>query len=168
MKIEDRVEKTEELTEVENNNLFTAIIRGKDITEVIHTSKGDFKIKFPRAKDIEAIGRLTAIRLNGIPAQCFDRSTYSLMQEIATLDILTISGPSWWELAKKDNSDFSWQDIPSQKFIQEVYALAYNFRTEIQDKIDENKERTDTELATAESSNGVDKQGLFSDISGKR
>lgn len=168
MELEDRVEKTEKLTDSENNNLFTAIIRGKDITEVVKTSKGDFKIKFPRAKDIESIGRLTAIRLNGIPAQCFDRATYSLMQEIATLDILTVSGPSWWELAKKDNPEFSWQDIPSQKFIQEVYALAYNFRTEVQDKIDGDPQSGRTEMDAATSGDGTDKSGLFSGISGKK
>lgn len=169
MEIEERIDKTPEtLTETENNNLFTSIIRGKDITEILHTSKGDFKIKFPRAKDIESIGRLTAIRLNGIPSTCFDRSTYSLIQEIATLDIITVEFPSWWELAKKENPEFSWQDIPSQKFIQEVYALAYNFRTKVQDEIDGDKRAGHSDVDAATGSDGTDKSGLFSGVSGKK
>ena len=162
------VEKIEEKELEENkvNDLFASIIQGKDVTEVIKTKRGDFKIKFPRMKDIETIGRLTAYRLNGIPAKCFDEATYMLMNQIATLDILTVSGPAWFELAKKENPNFGWKDIPSQSLIQEAYAKAYNFRTEVQKKIESDTVATDTAVATGEYRNNDSQSGLFEGLSG--
>lgn len=138
MKLKD-IPKTEEsgaLDAAASSDLFFAIARGKDATETVRTSRGDFEVKFPRMRDIEAIGRLTALRQNGIPANCFDPYVYALMQKIATLDILVLSGPSWYENAKKESAGFSWQDMPSQAFVEEVYAKAYEFRGKVQENFE--------------------------------
>ena len=164
MKVE-KLENEEKLTDTQINNLFNSIVQGKDVTEVINTSKGEFKIKFPRAKDIESIGRLTAYRLNGIAAKCFDDNTYMLMHQIATLDILVLSGPAWYELAKKENMNFSWQEIPSQKFINEVYSKVFSFRTKIQEQIESDPLSTDKIVATSENSIETSQYGLCDGVS---
>lgn len=121
-------------------DLFLAIVRGKDATETLKTSRGDVKVKYPKPKDLEAIARITANRLAGIPASCFSGQSYSLMQQIAALDVVVLEGPEWYRLAKKDNPSFSWADVPSVSYIQEVYALAYNFRLKVQGLIDGDEE----------------------------
>ena len=157
----------QEMTETQKTDLFNAIVRGKDVTEVVHTSRGDFEIKFPRMRDLESIGRLTALRQNGIPSSSFDPYTYSLMQKIATLDILVVSGAAWYENAKKENKHgFTWQEIPSQAFIEELYAKAYEFRNKIQNLFESNTERTDTELATDGNSKVDNEPGLFDGLKG--
>ena len=55
-------------------DMFNSIVMGKDVTEIIKTSKGEFKVKYPRARDIQAIGRLQAYRLNGVSTECFDKN----------------------------------------------------------------------------------------------
>lgn len=165
MTIEKIEKKNPELTPKENDDLFTAIISGKDLTETIRTSAGEFKIRFPRVKDLEIIGRLTAYRLGGIPVESFPKSFYDLMQQIATLDTIVVSGPAWYELAKKENPNFSWGDMPTQELIQEVYALAYNFRREVQEKIRYNQKSTNTRMAINETSSNVTEPGLFDGLS---
>ncbi len=163
---EDNREK--ELTTGQKEDLFNAIVRGKDAIETIHTSRGDFKVKFPRMKDLESIGRLVAYRLNGLSAQSFDQNTYSLIQQIATLDIIVVEGPAWFENAKNENPNgLSWGDMPSQAFIQEVYALAYEFRLKMSQTFELDKETKDTGLAANNNTDVPSQSGLFEGLSGK-
>lgn len=169
MQIEERKEEiTDKLNEAQTVDLFHAIVMGKEITETIETSRGNFKIKYPRARDIEEIGRKTAWRLNGIPVRCFDANTYNLINYIATLDVIVMEGPDWYKLAKKNNSNFSWADMPDQDFILEVYAKAYSFRTEVQDKIKGNKDNSDSRLDASQDSGDSIKPGLFENMSGEK
>ena len=140
---------------------------GQEVTEWIETSRGKFKVKFPRARDIQTIGKLTAMRLNGLSVQCFDYAIYNLIQQVCTLDVIVLEGPDWYELAKKENTNFGWQDIPSQAFIQEVYALAYNFRLKVQEQLDGVPKETNRELVDSRTSNDSDKSGIFEGLSGK-
>lgn len=160
-----KAEEKNELSDFQKENLFNSIVRGKDVIEKIQTSRGDFKIKFPRAKDLETIGRLTAFRLNGISEKCFDDATYALIQQIATLDVVVQSGPAWFENAKKENENFSWGDIPSQKFISEVYAKAFEFRLKVQAMLDEDSEGRNKEMAAAKGNENAGSPGVFSGIS---
>ena len=118
---------------------------GKDVTEVIKTSRGDFKIKYPRMKDLEAIGRKAAIKTNGIPVSSFDSATYNLIQQIAALDVFN---GSRFQNAKRTRANFGFGDIPDQDFIQEVYTSVYTFRYKVQEQIRQNQTRTDTGMAT--------------------
>ena len=162
----EKIEKKEDgLNETQRTNLFTSIVMGKDVTEIIKTSRGDFKVKYPRARDIQQIGRLQAFRLNGVPVESFDKNVLAFIQEVATLDVLVLEGPPWFENAKKENTNFTWLDIPSQAFIMEVYAAAYSFRLKVQELI---------ETDSKEGNNGVDavsdtkdngSPGLFDGIS---
>ncbi|MBO7518507.1 MAG: hypothetical protein J6T31_05295 [Methanobrevibacter sp.] len=164
-KLEDNTEKG--LEENKRVDMFNSIVMGKDVTETIKTSRGNFKVKFPRARDIQQIGRLQALRLNGIPIECFDRNVLALIQEIATLDVVVIEGPSWYENAKKENTNFSWLDIPSQAFIQEVYALAYEFRLKVQKLLESDNKDGNSELAAVSDVEDNGSPGLFDNISSK-
>lgn len=166
-KIENTENKIEELNKTESTDLFRSIVMGMDVTEWIDTSKGKFKVKFPRARDLEAAGKLTAIRLKGIPATSFNPSVFNFIEDIAYLDVVIIDWPDWWKLAKKENPDFGWKDIPSDDFILEVYAKAYNFRLETQKKIDGDKKETNIGMDADRNNNAASQSGLFDGVSGK-
>ena len=161
MELEKIENKNPELNETKRIDLFNSIVLGKDVTETIKTSRGDFKIKFPRARDIQQIGRLQALRLNGISIECFDKNVLALIQEIATLDVVVLEGPSWYENAKKENLNFSWLDIPSQAFIQEVYAKAYEFRLKVQKLIESDGREGNPEMDSVSDVENNDSSGLF-------
>ena len=166
MELEERIEqKDEELNETERTNMFNSIVMGKEVTEIIKTSRGDFKVKFPRARDLQTIGRLQALRLNGIPANCFDENILSVIQEIATLDVVVLEGPAWFENAKKENVNFSWLEIPSVAFIREVFGLAYGFRLKVQKLVDANEKERNKGLAADDDVKDDGSPGLFDGIS---
>ena len=85
------------LDEAQTTDMFTSIVMGKDVTEKIKTSRGEFEVKYPRARDLQAIGRLQAYRLNGVPVESFDKNVLAFIQQVATLDVLVLHGPSWYE-----------------------------------------------------------------------
>ena len=165
MEVEKLENKTETLDEDQRTSMFNSIVMRKDVTEKIKTSRGDFKVKFPRARDIQNIGRLQALRLNGIPIECFDKNVLALIQEIATLDVVVLEGPAWYENAKKENVNFSWLDIPSQAYIQEVYAKAYEFRLKVQKLIESNNKEGDKGMDSVSDVEDNGSPGLFDGIS---
>ena len=165
MELEKIETKTETLNDEQKTSMFNSIVMGKDVTETIKTSRGDFKVKYPRARDIQAIGRLQALRLNGIPIECFDKNVLGLIQEIATLDVVVLEGPAWYENAKKENVNFSWLDIPSQSYIQEVYAKAYEFRLKVQKLIESNGEEGNKGLDSIPDVKDNGSPGLFDNVS---
>ena len=165
MNIEKLENKPNELEETQRVDMFNSIVLGNDVTETIKTSRGDFKVKFPRARDIQQIGRLQALRLNGIPIECFDSNVLALIQEIATLDVIVLEGPPWYENAKKENVNFSWLDIPSQAYIQEVYAKAYEFRLKVQKLLESNDKEGNTEVDSVSNIEDNGSPGLFDGIS---
>lgn len=164
-KIENNVP---ELNEEKRDDMFTSIVMGKDVTETIKTSRGDFKVKYPRARDIQQIGRLQALRLNGISADCFDKNILAFIQEVATLDVVIVSGPTWYENAKTENINFSWLDIPSQSYIQEVYAKAYEFRFKVQELLESKSKKGDKGMASVSDTKDNGGPGLFDGISSKQ
>ena len=167
MNMEKLETKTETLDENERISMFNSIVMGKDVTEMIKTSRGDFKVKYPRARDIQQIGKLQALRLNGIPIDSFDKNVLAFIQEIATLDVVVLEGPVWYENAKKENVNFSWLEIPSQSYIQEVYAKAYEFRLKVQKLIESDGEEGNKGLDSVPDVKDNGSPGLFDNISSK-
>ena len=165
MEMEKLEKPTKELNENEKINMFNSIVMGKDVTEKIKTSRGDFKVKYPRARDLQQIGRLQALRLNGIPFECFDRNALALIQEVATLDVVVLEGPAWYENAKKENVNFSWADIPIQSYIQEVYAKAYEFRLKVQKLLESNDKNGNSEMDSVSDVEDNGSPGLFDGLS---
>lgn len=161
MEIEKLEKTTKELNETQRVDMFNSIVMGKDVTETIKTSRGDFKVKYPRARDIQQIGRLQALRLNGIPFECFDRNALALIQEVATLDVVVLEGPAWYENAKKENVNFSWADVPIQSYIQEVYAKAYEFRLKVQKLLELDNKTGNSEMDSVSDVKDNGGPGLF-------
>lgn len=161
----EKIEKKEEmLDKSQQTSMFNSIVMGKDVTETIHTSKGDFKVKYPRARDVQQIGKLQAYRLGGVSIDSFDKNILAMIQQIATLDVLVIEGPTWYENAKKENPNFSWLEIPSQAFIMEVYAKAYEFRLKVQKLIESDGSEGNSGMATVSDVEDNDSPGLFDGI----
>ena len=165
MEMEKLEKPTKELNETQRVDMFNSIVMGKDVTEKIKTSRGDFKVKYPRARDLQQIGRLQALRLNGIPFECFDRNALALIQEVATLDVVVLEGPAWYENAKKENVNFSWADIPVQSYIQEVYAKAYEFRLKVQKLLESNDKNGNSEMDSVSDVEDNGRPGLFDGLS---
>lgn len=162
----EKIEKTDVvLDETQKVNMFNSIVMGKDVTETIKTSRGDFKVKYPRARDIQQIGKLQAYRLGGISAESFDKSVLTFIQEVATLDVLVLDGPDWFNNAKKENENFSWLDIPSQSFIMEVYSKLYTFRLKVQKCIETNDTEGNKGVAAVSDVEDNGSPGLFDGIS---
>ena len=164
MEMEKLEKKNEELNEEQKADMFNSIVMGKDVTEKIKTSRGEFKVKYPRARDIQAIGRLQAYRLNGVSTECFDKNVLAFIQQVATLDVLVLEGPAWYENAKKENINFSWLDIPSQSFIMEVYAALYTFRLKVQKLIESDDKEGNKGLDAVSNVEDNGSPGLFDNV----
>lgn len=63
---------------------------------------------------------------------------------------------------------FGWSEIPSQSFIQEVYAKAYSFREQVQLEIEGNQTETDRTVADGRNVDNAGKQGIFTGLSNKQ
>lgn len=164
MELEKIEKKEESLDDTQKVSMFNSIVMGKDVTETIQTSKGKFKVKYPRARDFQQIGKLQAYRLGGVSIDSFDKNILAMMQQIATLDVLVIEGPTWFENAKKENPNFSWLDIPSQSFIMEVYAKAYEFRLKVQELIESDSNEGNTRVDSVSNVENNGSPGLFDGI----
>ena len=126
---QDQVEK---LTEEKRDDFFTDLIMGKDVVEEMETSRGEFVIKYPTAADIISIGKVSAHRRNYKPVEAFDAETEMVISMTEMLDILVVSGPSWYEKAKAKNKNFTFMEVPSRGFISELYVKACSFREKIE------------------------------------
>lgn len=153
MKIVKEIEqKNDVLTEKQANDLFYQLVRGKDITETVETKRGNFEVKFPKEKDIIRIGRLCALRRSGIAASNYDAATDQNIYVTSFLDIVVLGGPAWFENAKKENKNFSWEEMPDVDFVNDVYMKAYTFRNKVQEQLG------------AEADSGHDKKSGDTDI----
>ena len=139
MKTVDRIKTenpVEKLTEEKKDDLFTSLIKGEDATDEVETSQGKFTVKYPRASDLITIGNLTAARRNYKPIESFDADTEMVNVMVSTLDVVVVSGPPWYEEARKLNPNFSFMEVPSKVFLAELYSKAYSFRGEVEQQFD--------------------------------
>jgi hypothetical protein len=139
----DTQERVEKLTEEQKDDFFTKLVMGKDVTEEIETSKGIFTIKYPKSKDLIAIGRIAAMRRNFKPIEGFDAESEMINVMASTLDVVVVSGPKWFEDAKKANQNFSFLEVPSRVFLAELYGKAYSFREKVEQRLNQAEGSTD-------------------------
>jgi hypothetical protein len=139
----DTARKAEELSGEERDDLFTKMVTGKDVTEEIDTGRGIFTVKYPKPKDMISIGKIAAYRRNYKPAEAFDAASENDNIMTATLDVVVVSGPEWYENAKKTNKFFSFVEVPSRKFLTEFYGKVYSFREQVEKRLDEGEEPAD-------------------------
>lgn len=164
------IEKEEDVSEEQQNDIFYAIIMGKQITKVIHSSRGDFTVKFPKEKDRAAIELLEAGRRSGVSVASFSPAANSRLNEIATLDVVVIDGPAWYKNAKERNKKFSWGDMPDTEFVDSIFVEAWTFFQTVQSRFSENKESENTENTHKADFPEAMGGGLFSGVAttGKR
>jgi len=146
MEVEDRIEPqehVERLTEERRDDLFTRLVMGKDVTEETETSRGRFKLKYPKAADLLKIGKIAAFRRNHKPPESFDGETETINIMASTLDVVVVSGPKWFEDAKKANQNFSFTEVPSRAFLAELYGKAYSFREKVELRLGQTEEPAD-------------------------
>lgn len=155
-------EKEEEISEKQRDDIFYAIVMGKQITKVIKTSRGDFTVKFPKEKDRSAIDLLEASRRGGVAVESFSPAANSRLNEIATLDVVVIDGPDWYKAAKQRNKSFSWGDMPDTEFVDSIFVEAWTFFQKVQSRFSSDKESENTENADEANVSETVGGGLFS------
>lgn len=168
MEVVDEIikEEVEEFPKEKADDFFMQLVRGKDVTEVIETSRGKFTVKYPKQKDLIAIGRLTARNHMGIPVECFDPETETKIKEISTLEIVVVDGPDWWKNAKEENKNWNWGYVPDETFMNELFLKAYEFRRKVDDNFTKVKEKEVERISTDRSDNVSMEPGLFEGLSG--
>lgn len=135
-------EETDRL-ELNEDDLFYKLLTGETVQDTIHTSRGDFVVKYPKQKDLMYIDRRAAAMRGGLPAESFDAAAAFSIQKIAFLDVVIVSGEKWFEAVKKKNSSFSWAEVPDVTFIDEVYTKAWLFRSSVQAKLQKKDKAAD-------------------------
>lgn len=138
-----------ELEEAAEESLFNKIVRGEDVTEQIKTKRGTFEVKYPRMADLERIGRLEAARRNEMAVGSFSYDNLDVITKVATLDILTVRGPAWYENAKAENKNglTVWQNVPIKNLVDEVYTKTLDFCAEVQRVIETGGTEADRAVA---------------------
>jgi hypothetical protein len=164
----DTKNKVDEMTEEERDDLFTRLVLGKDVTEEIETSQGSFTVKYPKPKDILAVGKLAAYRRNYRPAEGFDATTEMDNMMASTLDVIVVSGPSWYERAKKTVPNFSFLEVPSRAFIAELYGKAYSFRSEVEKRLETKQKPKRKRVSPKTSANDPVDGGTFGGLSSEQ
>jgi hypothetical protein len=170
MKIVDGIDtntKVEKLTEDERDDYFTRLVLGKDVTEDVDTERGRFEIKYPKPKDMLAIGRLSAARRDYKPAGAFDNETEMFNIMASTLDVVVIKGPDWFENAKKTNKYFSFLEVPSRELILELYGKAHSFRGEVETRLVPGKGAECERISAAAGADDAVGGGAFGGLSGE-
>jgi len=164
----DRIETkdpVEKFTEEEKDDLFTDMIMGKDATYNVETRRGNFKVKYPRAADIVTIGSLEAFRRNYKPIEGFDAETEMVNVMASTLDVVVVSGPKWFEDAKRLNKKFSFLEVPDKEFLAELYSTAHSFRGEIEQRFVVEKGSADKRVPAKKGNDDAMDGGAFGGLS---
>jgi hypothetical protein len=171
MKVVDRIdtqERAERLSGEQRDDYFTKLVMGKDVTEDVETSKGIFTVKYPKSKDLLAIGRLMSFRRNFKPVEGFDAESEMINTMSSTLDVVVVSGPKWYEDAKKANLNFSFLEVPSRAFLTELYGKAYSFREQVESRFSEDKRPGDQRIPPEKSDAGPVDGGAFGGLSSEQ
>jgi hypothetical protein len=157
----DTERRVEKLTDEEKDDFFTKMVMGKDVTDEIETSRGTFTVKYPKPKDMIAIGKIAAYRRNYKPVEAFDVTSENDNIMTATLDVVVVSGPEWYENAKKINRFFSFTEVPSRKFLAEFYGAVYSFREQVEKRLDEGETPADRRVPAEEGAHDDVDGGAF-------
>jgi len=131
----DTENRLDELNEKEKEDLFTRMVMGKDVICDVDTSRGKFTVKYPKQRELYSIGKLMAFRRNGLPSESFDAVADRINLISSTLDVVVVDGPQWYKSAKSENKNFSFLEVPDDKFLEELYQKAYTFRAKIYESL---------------------------------
>jgi hypothetical protein len=113
----------------EVNETLEKLLRGEEIFEYIDTRRGKFKIIYPRPRVLRHIQVLLAERFNGQNLNNIKDSTIRNYEVYATLDVVVVEGPKWWD--KLESSE----DCPDDDLILALYRGYLRFCDAIRRKI---------------------------------
>ncbi len=161
------VEKSDDaLSEQDRDDLFTKLLTGQDATGEVETSRGTFTVKFPKEKDLLHIGRLMSINRGGLPVASFDMATENRNLICSTLNVVVTGCPEWFEKAKQEHPNFSFEEVPDDEFLLELYQKAQNFREQVQQSLTPKKGARPVNMASAESVDDPVGTGIFTGAKG--
>lgn len=119
----------DEMNTPEVNETLEKLLRGEEIFEYIDTRRGKFKIIYPRPRVLRHIQVLLAERFNGQNLNNIKDTTIRNYEVYATLDVVVVEGPKWWD--KLDSSE----DCPDDDLILSLYRGYLRFYGAIRRKI---------------------------------
>jgi hypothetical protein len=123
-------------TEKTPQDIMEALLSGKSIEQKLKSSRGEFTARYPLGRERLKIDKLKALRRGGIPASSFDEFAEFNNNSYSTLDVVIIDGPEWYKNAKSKNPDgWSWEAVPDEYFVVELFNLVRSFRTTVADRI---------------------------------
>jgi hypothetical protein len=102
---------------------------------------------------------------NNKPVEGFDNSTETDNVITATLDVMVVSGPAWFEAARKVNKTFSFLEVPSREFLMELYGKAYSFREEVDKSLNAGEGAADKPIPPAAGADDAVGGGAFGGLS---
>jgi hypothetical protein len=171
MKVVDHIdtqEQAERLAEEQRDDFFKKLVMGKDVTEEVETAKGMFTVKYPKSKDLLMIGRLMAFRRTYKPVESFDTESEMVNTMTSTLDVVVVSGPKWFEDAKKARANFSFLEVPSRAFLAELYGKACSFREQAELRLNEGEGSADQRIPAEKDDDGSVGGGAFGSLSSEQ
>jgi hypothetical protein len=112
-----------------------------------------------------SIGKIAAHRRNYKPAEAFDAVSENDNIMTATLDVVVVSGPEWFENAKKMDKFFSFVEVPSRKFLTEFYSKVYSFREQVEICLDEGETPADRRVPSETGADDPVDGGAFGGLS---
>lgn len=168
MEVVDKIEAEERIGKLageQRDDFFTKLVTGKAVTEAVQTDRGRFVIKYPKPEDILKIGKIAAHRRGYHPVEGFDAETEMTNMMASALDVMVVSGPRWFEDAKKLNENFSFLEVPSRAFLAELYGKAYSFREKVERRLGKAAEPDDKRVPPEEGDDGAVDGGAFGGLS---
>ncbi|MDR2417524.1 MAG: hypothetical protein LBD79_00535 [Treponema sp.] len=134
-RIVDRPSGVEQTENGKDVDVMEALLSGKAIQKSVQTSRGRFTILYTTGRDRLRIDRYKAIRRSGIRVDAFDEYAEYNNNVWSTLDIVVVDGPDWYKQAKEKNPRWSWEEVPDEELIVELFDMVKSFRAEITERI---------------------------------
>ena len=113
----DREEKTDPLE---------ILLSGERLTKTEKTRRGEFVLAFPLPSDLRRIEVRVAGMLEGQPASSFPPATLANFRAYATLDVVIVNAPEWWEDMESP------EQCPDDELVTDLYGRYLRFYRETQ------------------------------------
>lgn len=139
-------------------NVLEILLSGERVTETIETKRGTFTIVLPLPKDIRRTEVIIANRLGGQPASSFTSVTLANIRAYATLDVVVVEAPEWWQKLE------SAEDCPDDDLILNLYRRYLLFYNKTQRGISKSRFRDGSGVGKARAKVESVDNGTFSDI----
>lgn len=86
--------------ELTDDELFEKLLNGEEITEIVKTKRGDFKIKYLDHSGTLEVARRKSKLLKDMDLSTLDNLSAFLIEEIAVCEVCIVDSPSWWKGAQ--------------------------------------------------------------------